>query len=179
MYIRGLRNIAGKYKDWRRIVQATQNKVVTIHYTLTDKAGEILDTSSGQDPLSYLHGRGNIIIGLERALEGKKTGEKLRVTIAPKDGYGEIDESLVMQIPRSAFKDIKHLEAGMQFQIKGNEGPRVVTVTDIQEAEVTVDGNHPLAGEELTFDVEITGVREATEEELSHGHVHGAGGHHH
>jgi len=160
-------------------VQATQDKVVTIHYTLTDKAGEILDTSAGQDPLSYLHGRGNIIIGLERELEGKKTGEKLRVTIAPQDGYGEIDEALVMQIPRSAFKDIKNLEPGMQFQIKGNEGPRVVTVTEIRETEVTVDGNHPLAGEELTFDVEITGVRDATKEELSHGHVHGAGGHHH
>jgi FKBP-type peptidyl-prolyl cis-trans isomerase SlyD len=160
-------------------VQAKQDKVVTIHYTLTDKDGEVLDSSVGEEPLSYLHGRGNIIIGLEKALDGKKAGEKLQVTVAPEEAYGEKNESLVMQVPRAAFKDIEDLQPGMRFQIQGNEGVQVVTVTDIAETEVTVDGNHPLAGEELTFDVEVTDVREATEEELSHGHVHGPGGHHH
>jgi len=160
-------------------VQATQDKVVTIHYTLTDQEGEVLDSSVGEQPLSYLHGRGNIIIGLEKALEGKKAGEKLQVTVPPDEAYGTVNEALVMQIPRTAFKDVDNLEPGMRFQVQGNEGVQVVTVTDIGESDVTVDGNHPLAGEELTFDVEITEVREATQEELSHGHVHGPGGHEH
>ena len=160
-------------------MQATQDKVVTIHYTLTDQEGEVLDSSVGEQPLSYLHGRGNIIIGLEKALEGKKAGEKLQVTVPPDEAYGTVNEALVMQIPRTAFKDVDNLEPGMRFQVQGKEGVQVVTVTDIGESEVTVDGNHPLAGEELTFDVEITEVREATQEELSHGHVHGPGGHEH
>jgi FKBP-type peptidyl-prolyl cis-trans isomerase SlyD len=160
-------------------VQATQDKVVTIHYTLTDREGEVLDSSVDEQPLSYLHGRGNIIIGLEKALEGKKAGEKLQVTVPPDEAYGTVNEALVMQIPRTAFKDVDNLEPGMRFQVQGNEGVQVVTVTDIGESDVTVDGNHPLAGEELTFDVEITEVREATQEELSHGHVHGPGGHEH
>ena len=160
-------------------MQATQDKVVTIHYTLTDKGGDIIDSSIGQEPLSYVHGRGNIIRGLENALEGKKAGEKLQVTVQPEDAYGIKDDSLVMQVPRNAFKDVDNLEPGMRFQIKKNEGVQIVMVTEIGETEVTVDGNHPLAGEELNFEVEVTEVRDATKEELSHGHVHGPGGHDH
>jgi len=160
-------------------VQATQDKVVTIHYTLTDKGGDIIDSSIGQEPLSYLHGRGNIIKGLENALEGKKAGEKLQVTVQPEDAYGIKDDSLVMQVPRNAFKDVDNLEPGMRFQIKKEKGVQIVMVTEIGETEVTVDGNHPLAGEELNFEVEVTEVRNATKEELSHGHIHGPGGHNH
>ncbi len=146
---------------------------------MTDKDGEILDSSEGQEPLSYLHGRGNIIIGLEKALEGKQAGEKLQVTVAPEEAYGIKNETLKLQIPRTAFKDVDELEPGMRFQVQGDEGVQIVTVTDVGENEVTVDGNHPLAGEALTFDVEVTEIRDATSEELSHGHVHGPGGHHH
>ena len=160
-------------------MQATQDKVVTIHYTLTDKGGDIIDSSIGQEPLSYLHGRGNIIKGLENALEGKKAGEKLQVTVQPEDAYGIKDDSLVMQVPRNAFKDVDNLEPGMRFQIKKEKGVQIVMVTEIGETEVTVDGNHPLAGEELNFEVEVTEVRNATKEELSHGHIHGPGGHNH
>ncbi len=160
-------------------MHAAQDKVVTIHYTLTDKGGEILDSSEGQQPLSYIHGRGNIIKGLEKALEGKKAGEKLQVTIPPEDAYGIKNDDLVMQVPRNAFNEVDNLEPGMRFQIKNKEGVQVVMVTEIGETEVTVDGNHPLAGEELTFEVEVTDIRNATKEELSHGHVHGPGGHNH
>jgi FKBP-type peptidyl-prolyl cis-trans isomerase SlyD len=157
-----------------------QDKVVLIHYTLTDDTGKVLDSSSGGEPLAYLHGQGNIIPGLEKALEGKQAGDKLNVRVEPSEGYGVRDDSLVQQVPRRSFGSVATLEPGMQFHAQSSQGhTRVVTVTRVQGDMVTVDGNHPLAGEVLTFDVEVAEVRDATGEELEHGHVHGPGGHHH
>jgi FKBP-type peptidyl-prolyl cis-trans isomerase SlyD len=157
-----------------------QDKVVLIHYTLTDDAGKVLDSSSGGEPLAYLHGQGNIIPGLEKALDGKQAGDKLNVRVEPAEGYGVRDDALVQQVPRRAFGGAQSVQAGMQFHAQSAQGQtRVVTVTRIQGDMVTVDGNHPLAGEVLNFDVEVAEVREPTGEELEHGHVHGPGGHHH
>jgi len=161
-------------------MQIDQDKVVLIHYTLTNDKGEVIDSSSGGEPLAYLHGQGNIIPGLEKALEGKQAGDKLDVKVAPADGYGERDDQLVQQVPRRAFSGVQNVQPGMQFHAQTSGGnTRVVTVTRVAGDMVTVDGNHPLAGENLSFAVEVTEVRDATEEELSHGHVHGPGGHHH
>jgi len=161
------------------VMVVAHNKVVQIHYTLTNDSGEVLDSSSGGEPLAYIHGNGNLIPGLEKALEGKGAGEKLNVKVSPEEGYGAKDPSLVQDVPRRAFKGIDKISVGLQFQADSNQGPRMVTVTRIVGDMVTVDGNHPLAGESLNFEVEITEVRDPSEEELSHGHVHGPGGHHH
>ncbi len=161
-------------------MNVAQDKVVLIHYTLKNDAGSVIDSSSGGQPLAYIHGQGNIIPGLEKALEGKTTGDKVNVKVDPAEGYGVRDDSLVQQVPRRAFGGVSNIQPGMQFHAQTSQGhTRVVTVTGIKGDMVTVDGNHPLAGENLNFDVEITEVRDATEEELSHGHVHGPGGHHH
>ncbi|MCU0975420.1 MAG: peptidylprolyl isomerase [Steroidobacteraceae bacterium] len=160
-------------------MKIAEDKVVSIHYTLKDSAGTVLDASAGSEPLAYLHGAGNIIPGLENALEGKKSGDKLSVTVEPSQGYGERDERLVQAVPRSAFKGIDQLAPGMQFQAQGPQGTRLVVVTHVATDVVTVDANHPLAGQTLHFEVEIAEVRDATSEELEHGHVHGPGGHHH
>ena len=151
------------------------NDVVTIHYTLRDDADKVIDSSSAGEPLAYLHGHGNIIPGLERELAGKSVGERLTVRVPPADGYGEYDRALVQKVPRRALKGIANLKVGMRLQA----GHQAVTVTHVAGDMVTLDGNHPLAGRNLNFDVEITAVRPATEEELAHGHVHGSGGHHH
>jgi len=156
-----------------------QNSVVTIHYTLKDDAGEVIDSSREGDPIAYLHGHGNLVPGLERELEGKNTGDKVNVSVAPEQGYGEYDKSLVQQVPRRALQGIANIKVGLRLQAQTPQGPRAVVITRLVGDMVTIDGNHPLAGKNLNFDVEITDVREATEEELSHGHVHGEGGHHH
>jgi FKBP-type peptidyl-prolyl cis-trans isomerase SlyD len=156
-----------------------QNDVVTIHYTLTDDADKVLDSSADGEPLAYLHGHGNIIPGLERELTGKSVGDRLKVRVGPAEGYGEYDRALVQKVPRRTLKGIADLRIGMRLQAGTQHGHRAVTVTHIAGDMVTLDGNHPLAGQNLNFDVEITAVRAATEEELSHGHVHGDGGHHH
>lgn len=156
-----------------------QDKVVLIRYTLTNDAGETIDSSSGGDPLAYIHGQGNLIPGLEKALEGKQAGDKLNVKVGPAEGYGVRDDKLLQQVPKRQFGGA-NLQPGMQFHAQTSQGhARVVTVVRIQGDMVTVDGNHPLAGENLNFDVEVTEVRDATQEELEHGHVHGPGGHHH
>ncbi len=160
-------------------MKIAEDTVVSIHYTLKNGEGTVLDASGGGAPLAYLHGAGNIIPGLESALEGKQTGDKLSVTVEPEKGYGERDERLVQAVPRSAFKDVKELAPGMQFQAQGPQGTRLVVVTQVATDVVTVDANHPLAGQTLHFEVEVAEVREATREELEHGHVHGPGGHHH
>lgn len=153
--------------------------VVSMHYTLKDDKGTVLDSSSGGEPLVYLQGSGNIIPGLEEALVGKKTGDKLKVSLSPDKGYGERDERLVQTIPKSQFQNADRMKVGMQFQINSQGGPMILTVVEIKENDLVVDGNSPLAGQTLHFDVEITDVRKATDEELEHGHVHGPGGHHH
>ena len=157
----------------------SQHQVVSIHYTLRDDAGELIDRSAEGEPLSYLHGHGNLIPGLERELTGRKPGDRLRVKIAPTDGYGDRDEDLVQRVARRALKGIADVRVGMQLQTQTPQGPRAVTVTQVSGDLVTLDGNHPLAGKNLNFEVEVAAVRPATEEELAHGHVHGAGGHHH
>lgn len=156
-------------------MQVTVNKVVTIHYTLTDDRGTVLDQADAQQPLVYLHGAGNIIPGLEKALTDKQSGDKVDVTVAPDDAYGERVESMVQTVPRNMFQGIDNIEPGMRFQADGNTGPVLVSVTKVEDDQVTIDGNHPLAGETLTFAVEIADVRDATAEELEHGHVHGPG----
>lgn len=155
------------------------DSVVSIHYTLKDDGGQVIDSSAAGDPLTYLHGRGQLIPGLERQLEGKNTGDRISVTVPPADGYGEYDGALVQQIPRRSLRGIANVKVGMQLRAQTDNGPRTVTVTRVAGDLVTVDGNHPLAGKNLNFDVEVTGVRDATAEELSHGHVHGPGGHPH
>ena len=156
-----------------------KNRVVTLHYTLRDEQGNVIESSTGRTPLSYLHGKGNIIPGLEQALAGKAAGDKLDVTVAPEQGYGVRDERLVQVVPRSRFGGGEGLAAGMQARVSGPQGRRMVTVVKVERDFVTVDGNHPLAGRTLRFAVEVEDVRKATHEEVSHGHVHGPGGHHH
>ncbi len=160
-------------------MQIAQNSVVAFHYTLTNDTGEVLDSSEGREPLTYLHGAGNIIPGLEKELEGRQTGDSLNAVVAPGEGYGEQQEQLVQEVPRDAFQGVEGIEPGMQFQAQTQGGPLMVTVTKIEGDTVTVDGNHPLAGQTLNFAVEIASVREASEEEIEHGHVHGEGGHQH
>jgi len=156
-------------------MQISQHKVASIHYTLTDNDGKVLDSSAGREPLHYLHGAGNLIAGMEEGLQGKVKGDKFNLKVAPEKGYGPKDEKLQQQVPRSAFGD-QPIEVGMQFQTSKGQ---VVTVTKLGLESITVDGNHPLAGVELNFAVEVVDVRNATTEEISHGHVHGPGGHHH
>jgi FKBP-type peptidyl-prolyl cis-trans isomerase SlyD len=151
------------------------NDVVTFHYTLKDDTAKVIDSSAGGEPLAYLHGHGNIVPGLERELSGKSVGDRLQVRVPAAEGYGEYDGTLVQKVPRRALKGIADLRVGLRLRA----GHQAVTVTRIAGDMVTLDGNHPLAGQNLHFDVEITAVRAATEEELAHGHVHGDGGHHH
>lgn len=157
----------------------SENAAVLFHYSLTDESGTQLDSSTGKEPLAYLHGHKNIIPGLEKAMEGKQAGDVMVTTIAPSDAYGERQEQMVQTIPRKTFQ-AKDIHAGMRFEAKAPSGAALnVVVTEVTDETVTVDGNHPLAGKSLTFDVRIQSVREATAEELAHGHVHGTGGHHH
>lgn len=156
------------------------NKAVSIDYTLTNDAGEVIDSSAGGAPMVYLHGAGNIIVGLEKALEGKTAGEELSVAVEPVDAYGEYSAELVAVLGRDMFEGVDQLEVGMQFHASGPDGSmQIVTIRDVDGDEVTVDGNHPLAGQRLNFQVKIVTVREANAEELAHGHIHGEGGHQH
>ena len=157
----------------------SSNKVVTIHYTLTNDSGEVLDSSEGHEPLAYIHGNGNIIPGLENALHGRTVGDKFDVSIPPEDGYGLRDNTLVQSVPKSAFQGVEEILPGMQFQAQSPEGMQLVTVVDLDGDEVILDGNHPMADITLHFAVEVQAIRDATSEELEHGHVHGPGGHHH
>jgi len=157
-----------------------QNSVVTMHYELKDASGEVLDSSKGQEPLVYLHGASNIIIGLEEQLEGKVVGDNINAVVQPEKGYGVPVEALVQKVPTEAFGDeIDQIEVGMRFQAETEQGPVPVVVTAIEDGIVTVDGNHPLAGKELHFTCSIAEIREASGEEIEHGHVHGPGGHQH
>lgn len=157
-------------------MQIADDMVVTLDYKLTDKEGRLIDESGGRGDFVYLHGAHNIIPGLENALGGQKTGDSLTVTISPEEGYGERDEQLLQTVPRSLFEGIDEVESGMQFQAQGPDGQHhIVTVVSSQGDEVVIDGNHPLAGVELHFDVTVIDVRQATNEELEHGHAHAPG----
>ncbi len=160
-------------------MEIQKDKVVEMHYTLKDDDGQTLESSEGSDPVIYLQGAGNIIDGLEAALIGRQTGDKVDVSVEPSDGYGERDESLVQKVDRSNFEGIDELEVGMRFEAETDDGTVPVRITAIDDDTVTVDGNHELAGVRLRFSVSIESVREATPEEIEHGHAHGPGGHHH
>jgi FKBP-type peptidyl-prolyl cis-trans isomerase SlyD len=173
LYDRGLLNYEKGFN-----MQVADNMAVSIHYTLTNDAGEELDSSVGDEPLVYLHGMGNIISGLEKALTGKSVGDKFNVHIEPADAYGEHEDDMVQVLPRAMFEGIDTVEVGMQFHADVSSGPGIVTVVDVDGDDITIDGNHPLAGEALNFDVEVVAVRPATQDELAHGHAHDAGCHH-
>ena len=152
------------------------NSVVSFHYSLTDDDGISIDSSEGKEPLGYLHGAGNIIPGLEKALEGKEVGDSLTVAVSAAEGYGEVQKELIQEVPREAFQGIDSIELGMQFEAQTGQGGSVpVTVIAVTDELVTVDGNHPLAGKNLNFDVTIEEIREASEEELAQRHIHGLG----
>ena len=156
-----------------------QHAYVAIDYTLTLDSGEVVDRSDPGEPLGFVTGFGQIIPGLEKALEGMSVGDRLSIAIPPEDGYGVRDDDQVRAAPRSAFQGVDIIEPGMQFHAQTEYGAQLVTVVALEGDEVILDGNHPLAGQTLNFDVEVADIRDATPEELDHGHVHGAGCHHH
>lgn len=160
-------------------MHVAKHKVVTIDYTLTDAQGEVIDSSKGGEPLAYIHGMNNIIPGLENALDGKRPGDSLKVSVPPGEGYGDRNDAMQQEVPREMFDGTETIEVGMQFHASDGEHMHVVTVVGLTDTHITVDGNHPLAGETLNFDVTVVDVRDATAEELDHGHVHGPGGHQH
>ncbi|RMH60441.1 MAG: peptidylprolyl isomerase [Calditrichaeota bacterium] len=160
-------------------MKIANKSVVSIHYTLKNDEGQILDTSEGREPLFYLHGYQNIISGLEEALTDKSAGDQISVSIPPEKAYGERIEEAVLQVNRDQFEGIDDIQVGMEVQTQGEQGIQLFTVSKIMGDTIFLDGNHPLAGETLHFDVSVQEVRPATEEELAHGHVHGPGGHHH
>jgi len=153
-------------------------QVITFHYTLTDKKGNVIDFSTGKNPLIFLEGSGQIIPGLEAVLVMMNKGGKKDVHIPYQEAYGPYDEKLISKAPRHKFPATE-IKVGDAFQVGGGESYQIVTVIEVGEIEITLDGNHPLAGQDLSFSVEIVDRRDATAEELAHGHVHGAGGHHH
>jgi len=157
----------------------SDQKVVSLNYTVKDNDGQVIDSSEGAAPLVYLHGQGNIIPGLEAALVGKAPGEEFDVTVEPADAYGEYNEEILQVVPRKAFEGVEKLETGMVFTAQAQNGPVQLTVAKIDGDDITVDPNHPLSGKVLQFSGSVIEVRDATEEELAHGHVHGKGGHQH
>ncbi|MCH1925436.1 peptidylprolyl isomerase [Shewanella sp. C32] len=159
-------------------MQITQQSAVTIHYRLTDTQGKLIESSFDGEPMVYLHGMGNLIPGLEKALEGKTQGETLEVTIDCEQAYGPYHDGLRQEVPLEAFGDIQDIVPGMRFIAETEMGQRPVQVTEVRDNTVIVDGNHPLAGQSLVFNVEVMEVREATAEEVAHGHIH-AHGHDH
>ena len=157
----------------------SKDRVALIHYTLKADAGAVIDSSAGGEPLAYLHGNGNLVPGLETALEGRQAGEKFSVTVPPAEGYGTRDDRLVQQVPKRQLSGASEVRKGMQFQAQVGGAVRVFTVTAIIGDMITLDGNHQLADQNLNFDIDVVSVRDASQEELEHGHVHGPGGHHH
>lgn len=160
-------------------MNVTKEHVVSINYTLKNDDGQVMDSSTDGNPLVYLHGVGQIIPGLEKALEGKTTGDKLNVTIPPEEAYGPKNDQMIQTVPKSEFQDADTIEVGVQFQADTEVGPMIFTVIEVKENEFVLDGNHPLAGMTLHFEVEVSEIRAASKEEIEHGHVHGPGGHDH
>ncbi|MFZ9595894.1 MAG: FKBP-type peptidyl-prolyl cis-trans isomerase [Bdellovibrionia bacterium] len=159
-------------------MKISKNSVVSIQYTLCDDSKQVLDQSEAHDPLVYLHGSEAIIPGLEKALEGKSAGDRLTVSIPPEEAYGLKEEGLTDTLSRDEFPEDEELEVGESYEVETDDGYEILTITDIQGDEVTVDTNHPLAGQTLHFEVEVTDVREATDEEIEHGHPHTPNTHH-
>ncbi len=165
-----------KVSDTATMNTVGKDRAVEIHYTLTNSKGDIVDSSRNASPLPYLHGHENLVPGLEKALEGKKVGDVIQVSVSPDEGYGERSPALTQSVPRSMFQFDGDIEVGMRFEAEAAHGIELVTVVAVDDDMVTIDANHPLAGETLNFDVEIMSVRDATAEEMEHGHVHGEGG---
>jgi len=160
-------------------MQIESNSVVTLHYVLKDNEGNVIDQSDDGSFL-YLHGAMNIIPGLENALTGKSAGDELSVTVSPEEGYGAKDPERIQEVPKEMFENSEDIAVGTQFHAQSPDGGAiVVTVTEVKEDVVVIDGNHALAGVDLNFDVKVIEVRKASEEEMAHGHVHGPHGHHH
>ena len=157
-------------------MEISKDKVIQFHYTLKDDQGVELETSKAGDPMAYLHGHNNIIKGLESAMEGKQSGESFSVTVEPKDGYGEVKDGMMQRVPVKHMLGHKRWKKGMAGWVKTDHGERQFTVVKVGKFMADVDFNHPLAGKKLTFDVDVLDIREASEEEVAHGHAHGAGG---
>lgn len=160
-------------------MQISEHKVVTLNYEVGDDQGQLIDRSEEGGPLAYIHGTGQLITGLETALAGRGQGDKVSVDVPPEQGYGERDEEGVQTVARDQFDDDVEIEVGMQFEAQDDDGHQIVTVVAVDGESITLDTNHPLAGKTLHFKVEVLEVRDATAEELEHGHVHGPGGHEH
>lgn len=159
-------------------MKISQNKIASLAYTLKNDAGDILDTANNSNPFLYMHGTGGIIKGLEKALEEKSVNDDFHLMVLPEDAYGEHDDKLVETVPRDMFEGIpdEEMVAGAQFHAQTGQGTQVITIASIDGDTVNIDANHPLAGETLHFDVNVLDIREATEEEIAHGHPHAAGG---
>ena len=154
-------------------------RVVSFHYTLTNEAGEELESSRGRDPMAYLHGAHNIIPGLEKAMAGKGAGDQFQVTLPPAEAYGERNPSNIQRIASKHFRNPRGLQPGQRVSLQTRDGERPAVIVKVGRFNIDVDANHPLAGQTLTFDVEVIDVREASQEEIAHGHAHGEGGHQH
>lgn len=159
-------------------MQVSENRAVTIHYTLTNPNGDVIDSSRDGEPLAYIHGIGALVPGLEKELEGKSAGDNVAVTVQPEEGYGEKSDQLIQALPKELFKIDGEIEVGMRFHAEAEHGVELVEVVAVGDDTVTIDANHPLAGETLNFDVDVVDVRDATKEEIEHGHIHGEGGCH-
>jgi FKBP-type peptidyl-prolyl cis-trans isomerase SlyD len=160
-------------------MKVEDKKVVGIEYTLKNSGGETLDSNVGADLLHFIQGEGNIVPGLEKAMAGKAAGDNFEVTVKAAEGYGEYDDELIRRIPRKQVKHLGNIKEGASLQMRGPEGVEILTVTQVSDEEIVADGNHPLAGQDLHFAIRVAEIRNATEEELEHGHAHGPGGHHH
>jgi FKBP-type peptidyl-prolyl cis-trans isomerase SlyD len=159
-------------------MEIAERSAVTIAYILKDDTGKVLDSSEGRDPITYLHGTGAVVSGLEKALYGKKTGDEIKVSLTAVEAYGTRDEKRVRNVPVRKLAEGKP-QAGMRYRVDTEQGPIAALVTAVKGDYATVDLNHPFAGMNLQFEVTVVGVREATAEEIEHGHVHSPGGHHH
>ncbi|AWS94896.1 peptidylprolyl isomerase [Citrobacter sp. CRE-46] len=160
-------------------MKVAKDLVVSLAYQVRTEDGVLVDESPVSAPLDYLHGHGSLISGLETALDGHEVGDKFDVAVGANDAYGQYDENLVQRVPKDVFMGVDELQVGMRFLAETDQGPVPVEITEVEDDHVVVDGNHMLAGQNLKFNVEVVAIREATEEELAHGHVHGAHGHDH
>ena len=157
-------------------MKIAKNVVPSIAYQVRTQDGVLVDEAPVEQPLEYLHGHNNLVIGLENALEGKAVGDTFEVRVKPEEAYGEYNENMVQRVPKDVFMGVDELEVGMRFIAYTDLGPLPVVITEVDGDEVVVDGNHMLAGQELLFSVEVVATREATLEEIAHGHIHQEGG---